>query len=474
MNTLVSLGSLASFAYSLALVFLIGAASRSGRCDEAHLYLHDLYFEAAAMIVTLISLGKLLEERARAKTTDAISRLAELAPKRATVIIDGKEVETDVSEMNIGDVFIVRPGEIIPADGEVIFGESAVIEAALTGEGLPSEKVVGSSVLAATQNQNGLLKCRATGVGDGTAISAVMRAVEEAAATKAPIARLADKISAVFVPAVMAISLLTLVIWLLVGESFGYSLARGISVLVISCPCALGLATPVAITVASGVGAKFGILFKKAESLEALGRAKTVILDKTGTVTSGKPTVTDVIATGVDEGELLRLAASAEKGSEHPLGRAVVEYAAQQGTTLSECESFTALAGSGIRAKVGGVTVIGGNLAFTSSLVEISDEARRKYDEFTSLGKTVLFFSDGERLLGMIAVSDTLKADAKEAVHELKSLGLRVIMLTGDNARTARAIAESAGIDEVFSDALPDKKADFVRSVSRKRVFSQN
>ena len=464
MNTLVSLGSLASFVYSTAVTVLIVTAARDGSTDLAHSYLHELYFEAAAMIVTLITLGKLLEERARAKTTSAIDALVSLSPKTATVIRDGSEIQIAAEEMLIGEIFVIRPGEIIPADGTVIYGESSVDESALTGEGMPQEKARGARVLAGSQNKNGTLRCEASAIGEGTAISAVIRAVEDASSTKAPIARLADKISAIFVPIVMAVAVLTFCIWLICGADFGYSLARGISVLVISCPCALGLATPVAITVGSGVGAKFGILFKSAEALETLGRAKTVVLDKTGTVTNGKPAVTDLVALDVSEEELLFFAASAELGSEHPLGRAIVEHAESRGIQLSDCESFTALTGHGISATVEGVCVIGGAISLLSNHREIPDEILKKHEELSSCGKTAILFGNSERLFGIIAVADTLKKDGDEAVRELSSLGMRVVMLTGDNRRTAKAIADKAGISELYAETLPEGKAELVRS----------
>ena len=460
MDTLVALGSGVAFVYSaVTLVFMAGAG------EHAVHYLHGLYFESAAMIPALITVGKTLEERAKGRTASAVRELMELAPRSATVLRDGVECVVPVGEVAVGDIFLVRPGESVPVDGVVIFGTSAVSEAALTGESVPVDKAAGDSVLAATVNTSGFLKCEATRVGDDTAIASVIRLVDEASSTKAPIARLADKVSGVFVPFVMALSLITLLVWWLVRADFGFALSRAIAVLVISCPCALGLATPVAIMVGSGVGAKLGVLFKNAEALELVGRARVIALDKTGTVTYGMPRVTDVIALGADEAELLRAALAVEKNSEHPLARAVVEYA-EKYATREEVSDFEALVGSGVRARLGRARIEAGKLSFIRSVASVSDEAVDISERLSGEGKTPLFFAMDGRLLGIIAVADSVREDTKYAIDELKKLGMRVVMLTGDSERCARAVAREAGIDEVLAELLPADKAEAVRSLS--------
>ena len=463
LDTLVALGSGASFVYSMAILFLMTAEAMSG--NEIHHYLHELYFESAAMILALITVGKMLEARAKGKTADAIKSLMKLSPKTATVLRDGKEERIPAESVRIGDVFLVRPGESVPVDGIVLEGESSIVEAALTGESVPADKSVGDRVLAATVNQSGFLKCEATKVGEDTAIAAVIKMVEEASSTKAPIAKVADKVSGVFVPIVMGIAALTFALWWIFGGNFGYALARGISVLVISCPCALGLATPVAIMVGSGVGAKLGILFKNAEALELTGRARIVALDKTGTITKGEPQVAEILPFGVSETELLSAAASIEVKSEHPLARAVVRYAEER-AEISEVEKFEALSGNGVRAEYRGGELVGGKLGFIKTRVPITEAAQAAYDRLTSEGKTPLFFSYHESLIGIIAVADTVRADSREAIEELHSMGMRVVMLTGDNENTAREIGRLAGVDEVIADVLPDGKAEVVKSLS--------
>lgn len=454
MDTLVSLGSGVSFLWSIWVYIL---ALNEPVAEQARHLLHGLYFESAAMILALITLGKLLEARAKGKTTGALASLMELSPKLARVMRDGEEITVPAAEVKVGDLFTVRPGESLPVDGEVVEGESAVDESRLTGESLPSEKSVGSRVFAATVNKSGFIKCRATEVGADTALSRVIKTVADATATKAPIAKLADRVSGVFVPTVMAISLITLTAWLALGAGAAEALSRAISVLVISCPCALGLATPVAIMVGSGIAAKRGMLFKTAAALEAAGRIDTVVLDKTGTVTLGKPTVTDVVSR--DTGRLVRLAAALEKGSEHPLGAAVVEYAAQLGAREVGLSEFEAVFGSGVMAKYEGKPLVGGKLAFVSQYAEISEEYKKAAEEFSEAAKTPLFFALGGEALGVIAVRDTLRPEARDAVLRMREGGLSVVMLTGDNARTARVVAAEAGIDEVISEVLPDEKA---------------
>ena len=469
MDTLVALGSGVSFAYSTVALFAMTAAVQRGDAAGAHALLHDLYFESAAMILTLITVGKMLEARSKGKTTDALKSLMRLAPQTACVERGGKEVSVPIDEVVRGDVFLVRPGESIPVDGVVLSGVSSVNEAALTGESIPVDKAAGDRVSAATVNQSGFLRCEAERVGEDTTLSKIIKMVGDAAATKAPIAKLADRVSGVFVPAVIAVALVTFAIWLLLGKAFGYALSRAIAVLVISCPCALGLATPVAIMVGNGVGAKNGILFKTAVSLEEAGKAQIVVLDKTGTVTNGEPVATDLLpAGGVSGEELLAAALSLEKKSEHPLARAVTTYAAERGTEGREVEDFSALPGNGLRARLGGEELLGGSLAYISSLVSVPPELRERADALSEKGKTPLLFAKGGELLGVIAVADTVKDDAAEAVRELKGMGIHVVMLTGDNARTAAAIGEQVGADEVISGVLPDGKESVIRSLQQR------
>lgn len=460
MDTLVSLGAGVSFIYSVYVVFRMCVEPHN-----AHL-LHGLYFESAAMILTLITVGKMLEARAKGKTTDAINSLIKLSPKTATVLRDGVEVKIPAAEVRVGDVFLVRPGESVAVDGVVLEGTSSVNEAALTGESIPADKQEGDRVLAATVNTTGFLKCRAEKVGDDTAIASVIKMVEDASATKAPIAKVADRVSGIFVPVVMAIAVLTFGIWMLTNGDFPHALERGISVLVISCPCALGLATPVAIMVGSGVGARLGILFKNAEALELTGRAKTVVLDKTGTITKGEPEVTDVIAISVGEDELVSIAVALESGSEHPLARAVCKYAEGRDSKIS-VSNFEALSGSGVRAILDGEEIYGGSYKFISTITDTSS-ASSDYERLSGEGKTPLFFTKGGNLLGIIAVADAIREDSAGAVAQMKKMGMRVVMLTGDNARTAEAIGKAAGVDEVISDVLPDGKEAAIRALSEK------
>ena len=469
MDTLVALGSGVSFLYSVVSLFAMTAAVQRGDGENAHALLHDLYFESAAMILTLITVGKMLEARSKGKTTDALKSLMRLAPQTACVERGGKELTVPIDEVTRGDVFLVRPGESIPVDGVVLDGESSVNEAALTGESIPVDKAAGDRVSAATVNQSGFLRCEAVRVGEDTTLSRIIKMVGDAAATKAPIAKLADRVSGVFVPAVIAVAVVTLLIWLLLGKDFGYALSRGIAVLVISCPCALGLATPVAIMVGSGVGAKNGILFKTAVSLEEAGKAQIVVLDKTGTVTNGEPVVTDVLpASGVSEDELFSAALSLERKSEHPLAKAVTEEGAARCVQAFEVESFAALPGNGLRASKDGELLLGGSLKYLSSLVEIPSDLRSRADTLAGEGKTPLLFARAGRLLGVIAVADTVKDDAAEAVRELKGMGISVVMLTGDNARTAAAIGAQVGADEVISGVLPDGKEIVIRSLRQR------
>ena len=467
MDTLVALGSAASFLYSSVAVFTIGASELSGNLQGAFHGLHDLYFEAAAMILTLITVGKLLEERAKIRTADAISALVALAPKTATVIRDGREQLVPAAEVAVGEIFIVRPGESIPVDGVVLDGVSAVNEAALTGESIPVDKQKGSKVLAATINGNGALRCEATAVGDSTAIATVIRMVEDATSTKAPISRVADRVAGIFVPCVLGIALITTCVWWIIGGDFGHALARGVAVLVISCPCALGLATPVAITVGSGVAARLGILFKNAEAIELTAAAQVVALDKTGTVTMGEPRVTDVLpADEVEIYELLSSAASVESMSEHPLARAVMEYSKDK-IEISEVTDFCALTGSGVYARLGDDEVYGGSLGFISEKINLPSVAAGNAERLSAEGKTPLLFLRGGKYIGMLAVADGIRADSADAVRELRNMGLRVVMLTGDNERTARAIGAAAGIDDVRAGLLPDEKAHVVRSLAK-------
>ncbi|MBO5199972.1 MAG: heavy metal translocating P-type ATPase [Clostridia bacterium] len=458
MDTLVALGSSAAFIYSLCVVFGMTKT-------PTHQALHGLYFESAAMILSLISVGKLLEARSKGKTTDALKGLIDLAPKWAVIIKDGAEHTVDIAQVAVGDIFVVRPGESIPVDGVIIEGSTSVNEAALTGESLPVDKTEGDRVSAATLNRQGFIKCRATGVGEDTALSRIIKTVSEASASKAPIARLADKVSGIFVPIVLAIGTITAIVWYIVGQDIGYALARGISVLVISCPCALGLATPVAIMVGNGKAAKNGILFKTAEALENTGRADIVVLDKTGTVTLGVPTVTDLIPFGVSGERLLSVAGSVELGSEHPLAKAVVEKCIEEGITTLKVTNFTALSGSGVTAELEGEKILGGSYKFISSRISLSAEANKAYNSLSSEGKTPLFFALGDILLGIIAVADKPRPDSFSAVAALKKEGLRVVMLTGDNENTARAVAASVGIDEVVAEVLPEDKARVVEDL---------
>ena len=464
MDTLVALGSGVSFAYSTVTLFAMTLAVQNGDGEQAHALMHDLYFESAAMIVTLITVGKMLEARSKGRTTDALKSLMRLAPQTAVVERGGKEQSVPISEVARGDVFVVRPGESIPVDGVVLSGESSVNEAALTGESIPVDKTAGDRVSAATVNQSGFLRCEATRVGEDTTLSQIIKMVSDAAATKAPIAKLADKVSGVFVPAVIGIAAVTFLIWLLLGRPFGYALSRGIAVLVISCPCALGLATPVAIMVGNGLGAKNGILFKTSAALEQAGKAQIVVLDKTGTITNGMPVVTDLVcAPGVREDELVSCALSLEHRSEHPLARAIVAWGQERGMEARDVESFSALPGNGLRAVLDGESLVGGSVKYVSSLLAISGQLLAEADRLAEGGKTPLLFARGERLLGMIAVADTVKDDAVEAVRQLKGMGIHVVMLTGDNARTAAAIGAQVGADEVISGVLPDGKESVIR-----------
>ena len=466
MDTLVALGSFASFVYSVYALIEMSNAQMLGDHTLAMSYLHDLYFESAAMILTLITVGKLLEARAKGKTTSALESLMRLAPKTATVIRDGKERIISIDELRKSDIFIVRPGEQIPADGIVILGQSAVDESSLTGESIPIDKECGSSVSSGTINKSGVLRCEATRVGEDTTLSQIIKMVSDASATKAPIAKIADKVSGVFVPAVISIAVLTLIAWLVAKESFGFAIARAISVLVISCPCALGLATPVAVMVGTGVGAKNGILFKTASSLEECGKVKTVVLDKTGTITEGNPSVSAIQPEGgISETELLALAASLEKNSEHPLAKAVIKEADERGVDIFEVADFLVLPGSGLSAKLGDDTLFGGNLKFIEGKAEISDTARQTAHTLSEDGKTPLFFVKNGKLLGIIAVSDAVKEDSAEAIAELRRMGKRVVMLTGDNESTANAIGRAVGVDEVIAGVLPDGKESVIRTL---------
>ena len=466
MDTLVALGATAAFVYSTYALFAMTDAQVRGDMDGAMAYMHEFYFESAAMILTLITVGKMLEAHSKGKTTDALKGLMKLAPKTAVVIRNGEEVEVPVDEVSKGDIFVVRPGENIPVDGIVLEGNSAVNESALTGESIPVDKAVGDKVSAATQNQSGYIRCEATRVGEDTTLSQIIQMVSDAAATKAPIAKVADKVSGVFVPAVITIAVITTLIWLLAGESFGFALARGISVLVISCPCALGLATPVAIMVGNGVGAKNGIMFKTAVSLEEAGKVEIVALDKTGTITSGEPKVTDMIpAEGISQEELLRLAYALESRSEHPLARAIVDYAKEKGVQASEVTDFEALTGNGVQTKLNGSRLLGGSFKFMKSQLSIPESAQSQYEKLAGDGKTPLFFAKENQFLGIIAVADVIKEDSPQAVRELQNMGIRVVMLTGDNERTAKAIGAQAGVDEVIAGVLPDGKESVIRKL---------
>ena len=466
MDTLVALGSGASFIYSTYALFAMTDAQLKGNDTAVMSYMHEFYFESAAMILALITVGKMLEARSKGKTTDALKGLMKLAPKTAVIIRDGVETKVPIEEVKKGDVFVVRPGENIPVDGVVLEGTSAVNEAALTGESIPVDKAQGDPVSAATVNQSGYLRCEATRVGEDTSLSQIIRMVSDAAATKAPIAKIADRVSGVFVPAVITIAVVTTIIWLLAGQTFGFALARGISVLVISCPCALGLATPVAIMVGNGMGAKNGILFKTAVSLEETGKMDIVALDKTGTITSGEPRVTDVIPSGgVTEKELVSLALSLEKKSEHPLAKAVLLYAKEQQIDAPEAADFQALPGNGLSGTLEGASLAGGSFSYISGHTTVSAQEQASFERLASEGKTPLCFMKNGRLAGMIAVADVIKEDSPQAVKELQNMGIRVVMLTGDNERTARAIGAQAGVDEVIAGVLPDGKESVIRSL---------
>ena len=464
MDTLVALGSSASFLWSTYALFAMTRAQVDGNDALVMHYMMELYFESAAMILTLITVGKMLEARSKGKTTDALKSLMKLAPQTATLLREGAEVTVPIAQVKKGDLFVVRPGENIPVDGLVLEGSSAVNESALTGESIPVDKTAGDKVSAATTNQSGFLKCEATRVGEDTTLAQIIRMVSDAAATKAPIAKIADTVSGFFVPAVISISVLTTLVWLLLGREFGYALARGISVLVISCPCALGLATPVAIMVGNGLGARNGILFKTAASLEAAGRTQIVALDKTGTITSGEPRVTDILpAEGVSESELLTLAASLEQKSEHPLAKAVLAYAETETIACPDVTDFAALPGNGLSARLDGMEIYGGNAEFIATKASVPAELQAEAARLAAEGKTPLFFGGAGRLMGVIAVADTLKEDSPRAIRELQNMGIRVVMLTGDNQRTADAIGRQAGVDEVIAGVLPDGKEAVIR-----------
>ncbi|MGM9647151.1 MAG: heavy metal translocating P-type ATPase [Eubacteriales bacterium] len=468
MDTLVSLGAGASFGYSVWALFAMSGQQAAGNPEAAHHYLHEFYFESAAMILALITLGKLLEARSKGKTTDALKGLMKMAPQTATLLRDGAEVTVPIAEVKVGDLFTVRPGEAIPVDGVVEEGVSAVNEAALTGESIPQDKACGDLVSAATVNQSGFLTCRATRVGEDTTLSQIIRMVSDAAATKAPIAKVADKVSGIFVPVVIAIAAVTGAVWLIAGQTVGYALARGISVLVISCPCALGLATPVAIMVGSGQGARGGILFKTAAALEETGRATTVVLDKTGTITEGTPSVTDLLpADGVSRTELLTLAATLEKKSEHPLARAVLAKAESDGIAIREVTDFEALPGNGLIARLDGVSLLGGSYRYLSGQMSLPGAIEAAIATLSEAGKTPLLFAQGDRFLGIIAVADRIKEDSPEAIRQLQNMRMRVVMLTGDNRRTADAIGKVAGVDEVIAEVLPDGKEEVVRTLQK-------
>ena len=468
MDTLVALGSSAAFVYSTYALFAMTGAQVRGDMAAVVDYMMEFYFESAAMILTLITVGKMLEARSKGRTTDALKSLMKLAPKTAVLERDGQEVTVPIEQVRQGDIFLVRPGESIPVDGVVVEGASAVNESALTGESIPVDKAPGDAVSAATANQAGFIKCQATRVGEDTTLSQIIQMVSDAAATKAPIAKIADKVSGVFVPAVIAVALVTTVVWLFLGRNAGFALARGISVLVISCPCALGLATPVAIMVGSGMGAKNGILFKTAASLEVAGRTEIVALDKTGTITQGEPRVTDVLpVAGLEAAELLRLARALEQKSEHPLARAILKRAEEDGIPADGVEDFQALPGNGLSARQDGTLLCGGNLSFISGQTAVPQEVQAKAEDLAGQGKTPLFFSRDGKLLGVIAVADVIKEDSPQAVRELQNMGIRVVMLTGDNQRTASAIGRQAGVDEVIAGVLPDGKESVIRNLKR-------
>ena len=467
MDTLVALGSGASFVYSVYALFAMTDAQVKGNADLVMSYMHEFYFESAAMILTLITVGKMLEAHSKGKTTNALKALLNLAPKKATLLIDGKETEVTVDKVKKGDVFVVRPGESIPVDAEITDGSTAVDESALTGESIPVDKTVGDSVSAGTINKSGFIKCSATAVGEDTALSQIIKMVSDAAATKAPVAKIADKVSGVFVPVVIVIAVVTIAVWLLCGQTVGHALARGISVLVISCPCALGLATPVAIMVGNGMGARKGILFKTASSLEAAGKIQIAVLDKTGTITKGEPKVTDVIPFGISENELLQYAYSIETKSEHPLAKAVIAKAQEIGLVPYEITDFKAESGNGLSGEYNGEKIIGGSKKYISSLINISNDISSRADSLSEEGKTPLFFMKGDKLLGIIAVADVIKDESPQAVKELQNMGIKVVMLTGDNERTAKAVGKLAGVDEVIAGVLPDGKEKVVADLKK-------
>ena len=469
MDTLVALGSGASFAYSTYALFAMTGAQMRMDMDAVMQYMDEFYFESAAMILTLITVGKMLEAYSKGKTTNALKSLMQLAPKKATILRDGEEVSVPVEQVQIGDIFVVRPGESVPVDGVIIEGNSALNESALTGESIPVDKAEGDSVSAATLNQSGFLKCRATRVGNDTTLSQIIQMVSDAAATKAPIAKVADKVSGVFVPAVISIAIVTIIVWLLVGQDFGFALARGISVLVISCPCALGLATPVAIMVGNGVGAKNGVLFKTAVSLEETGKVDIVALDKTGTITQGEPKVTDMIpGEGITKDTLMQTALALELKSEHPLAKAIVAYGEEQQITVSAADDFQAMPGNGLSGIVSGARVFGGNLKFISGKTTVSEQMQRQAEELAKQGKTPLFFATEEKLFGIIAVADVIKEDSPQAISQLQNMGIEVVMLTGDNERTAKAIGAQAGVDQVIAGVLPDGKERVIRELQQR------
>lgn len=465
MDTLVALGAFASFAYSTVQLFLMTSAQLAGDSEKVMSLMHEFYFESSAMILTLITVGKMLESYSKGKTTNALKSLMNLAPKNATVIRNEKEVVIPVSDVMLNDIFAVKPGESVPVDAVIIEGETAVDESALTGESIPVDKAVGDKVSGATINQSGYIKCRATAVGEDTTLSQIIKMVSDASATKAPISKIADRVSGVFVPCVIVIALIAFCVWLAVGQSFGYALARGISVLVISCPCALGLATPVAVMVGNGKGAKTGILFKTAASLEEAGRIQIVALDKTGTITKGEPKVTDIIPIKAEKSKLLSYAYSLEKKSEHPLAKAICDYAQDTGVDSFETDEFKALAGNGLAANAGDKKIIGGSLKFISSQINIDDTIKEKASSLSQEGKTPLFFACDDELLGIIAVADVIKEESPKAIKELQNMGIRVVMLTGDNEKTAKAIGKQVGVDNVISDVLPDGKENVIKEL---------
>lgn len=467
MDTLVALGSGASFVYSVYALFAMTDAQVKGNAELVMSYMHEFYFESAAMILTLITVGKMLEAHSKGKTTNALKALLNLAPKKATLLIDGKETEVTVDKVKKGDVFVVRPGESIPVDAEITDGSTAVDESALTGESIPVDKVVGDTVSAGTINKSGFIKCSATAVGEDTALSQIIKMVSDAAATKAPVAKIADKVSGIFVPAVIVIALITIAVWLLCGQTVGYALARGISVLVISCPCALGLATPVAIMVGNGMGARKGILFKTASSLEAAGKIQIAVLDKTGTITKGEPKVTDVIPFGISENELLQYAYSIETKSEHPLAKAVIAKAQEIGLVPYEITDFKAESGNGLSGEYNGEKIIGGSKKYISSLINISNDISSRADSLSEEGKTPLFFMLDNKLLGIIAVADVIKEESPKAIKQLQNMGIKVVMLTGDNERTAKAVGKLAGVDEVIAGVMPDGKEKVVAELKK-------